>query len=185
MNKVTHFRGQPVFGQILSWLDRAKIRSISREYDKYVKVLDGWTNLCFYLLAVMLGLDSLRELPLVMLGEVRKLRHLGLNYMVRRSTFSDANNKRPSKFYERVYKSTYDRYKAFLDESSGEAWEKALYVMDSTTISLFSTIFKGAGRNPKHGKKKGGIKAHTVMKYSDEVLRAGAQRDKLHLCCHA
>ena len=31
--------------------------------------------------------------------------------------------------------------------------------MDSTTISLFKDILKGVGRNPKEGKKKGGIKS--------------------------
>jgi hypothetical protein len=35
--------------------------------------------------------------------------------------------------------------------------------MDSTTITLFKEILKGCGRNPKEGKKKGGIKAHTIM----------------------
>ena len=37
--------------------------------------------------------------------------------------------------------------------------------MDSTTISLFDNILKGVGRHPKSGKKKGGMKVHTVMKY--------------------
>ncbi len=37
--------------------------------------------------------------------------------------------------------------------------------MDSTTISLFGNILKGVGRHPKSGKKKGGMKVHTVMKY--------------------
>lgn len=41
--------------------------------------------------------------------------------------------------------------------------------MDSTTITLFSNILKGAGRNPKTGKKKGGIKAHTVIKAAENV----------------
>ena len=41
--------------------------------------------------------------------------------------------------------------------------------MDSTTITLFSNILKGAGRNPKIGKKKGGIKAHTLIKASENV----------------
>lgn len=38
-------------------------------------------------------------------------------------------------------------------------------MMDSTTITLFDNILKGVGRHPKHGKKKGGMKVHTVMKY--------------------
>ena len=37
--------------------------------------------------------------------------------------------------------------------------------MDSTTITLFDNILKGVGWHPKSGKKKGGMKVHTVMKY--------------------
>jgi len=39
---------------------------------------------------------------------------------------------------------------------------KRLRIIDSTTITLFSNLlFKGVGRHPKTGKKKGGIKVHT------------------------
>ena len=38
-------------------------------------------------------------------------------------------------------------------------------MMDSTTITLFDNILKGVGWHPKSGKKKGGMKVHTVMKY--------------------
>ena len=51
------------------------------------------------------------------------------------------------------------------DEIKAKDWEKLLYMMDSTTISLFDNILKGVGRHPKSGKKKGGMKVHTVMKY--------------------
>ncbi len=41
---------------------------------------------------------------------------------------------------------------------------KHLQIIDSTTITLFSNLlFKGVGRHPKTGKKKGGIKVHTVI----------------------
>lgn len=46
---------------------------------------------------------------------------------------------------------------------------KRLYIMDSTTITLFKDILKGVGRNPKEGKKKGGIKAHTIIKAEENV----------------
>lgn len=36
---------------------------------------------------------------------------------------------------------------------------------NSTTITLFDNILKGVGRHPKSGKKKGGMKVQTVMKY--------------------
>lgn len=51
-----------------------------------------------------------------------------------------------------------------LADSRDYEWTQKLYVMDSTTISLFSNVLKGAGRNPKIGRKNGGIKSHTIMK---------------------
>ena len=46
---------------------------------------------------------------------------------------------------------------------------KRLYIMDSTTISLFKDILRGVGRNPLEGKEKGGIKAHTIIKASENI----------------
>lgn len=47
---------------------------------------------------------------------------------------------------------------------------KRLCIIDSTTISLISNaIFKGVGRHPKTGKKKGGIKAHSVIHANEGV----------------
>ena len=47
---------------------------------------------------------------------------------------------------------------------------KKLRIIDSTTISLFSNlIFKGVGRHPKTGKKKGGIKVHSVIHANEGV----------------
>ena len=47
---------------------------------------------------------------------------------------------------------------------------KRLRIIDSTTITLFSNlIFKGVGRHPKTGRKKGGIKAHTVIHANEGV----------------
>lgn len=45
-----------------------------------------------------------------------------------------------------------------------------LQIIDSTTITLFSNlIFKGVGRHPKTGKKKGGIKVHIVIHANEGV----------------
>ena len=42
--------------------------------------------------------------------------------------------------------------------------------MDSTTISLFSNIvFKGVGRNPKRGKKKGVLTVHAIINANEGV----------------
>lgn len=90
--------------------------------------------------------------------------------MVKRSTLSEANNRRKSEFFEQIYFSLYQKYKNDLADSRvDKSWEHMLHIMDSTTITLFSNILKGVGRNPKHGKKKGGIKVHTVLKAEEGV----------------
>lgn len=44
-----------------------------------------------------------------------------------------------------------------------------LKIVDSSTISLFSDIDKGVGRNPISGKKKDGIKMHTRINAKEHV----------------
>ena len=64
----------------------------------------------------------------------------------------------------------YKRYAPVLSDSlSKREVSTKLYVMDSTTISLFSQILRGTGRNPNNGKKKGGIKAHTIIEESIDL----------------
>ena len=49
---------------------------------------------------------------------------------------------------------------------------KAVLLIDSTTIRLFSDIRKGVGRNPKGaGKKKGGLKVHMLIDAVQSVGR--------------
>ena len=38
-----------------------------------------------------------------------------------------------------------------------------IFLFDSSTITLFVDIFKGAGRNTINGRKKGGLKIHTKI----------------------
>lgn len=171
MSKITTFSGQPQYLQILNLANRSKIQEISKRngYDRYVKKLDGYTHFVAMLFAVLMRYDSLREIIIGLMAEASKLQHLGVNYLVRRSTLSEANNRRSSAFFGEIYQSLFKRYKDVLADSRNEEWLKHLYILDSTTITLFSDILKGAGRNPKTGKKKGGIKAHTVIKADENM----------------
>ena len=171
MRKVTIFSGQPQYLQLLNLTNRAKISNFSQKsgHDRYVKKLDGYTHFVALLFAVLMRYDSLRELVIGMMAEAQKLHHLGIDYLIRRSTLAEANNRRSSSFFARIYCDLYRQYKPLLADSRSENWVKRLYIMDSTTITLFSNILKGAGRNPKTGKKKGGIKAHTVIKADENV----------------
>src|SRR5690606_26942400 len=121
------------------------------------------------------------------LASAHKLSHMGLTYVVRRSTFSEANRRRSSKVFGDIYQSVYKKHARFLTDSRlSDSDMKRLYIMDSTTISLFKEILKGVGRLPKEGKRKGGIKAHTIIKASENVpflirYSAAARHDHMFL----
>ena len=176
MSKSTHFIGQPMFGQLLSLLDKYKILKFSREKggERYVKHFDAWQHLVIMLYATIKRFDSLREITDSMFPEAHKFLHLGTNVMPRRSTLSDANARRSESIFEAVYADLYATYKNELSSDSRKRqtpqWMKKLQIIDSTTITLFSNlIFKGIGRNPKSGKKKGGIKVHSNIHANEGV----------------
>ena len=176
MPKSSNFFGQPIYGQLIKPLDREKIVEMSRKHggEKYVKSFDGYTHLLTMLYAVIQRFDSLREIETSMTAEVRKLRHIGIDTVPKRSTLSDANARRSEKFFDEVYRDLYASNKGLLSSDSRgngtEEWIKRLRIIDSTTITLFSNaIFKGVGRHPKTGKKKGGIKVHSVIQANEGV----------------
>lgn len=49
-----------------------------------------------------------------MTAEVRKLHHIGIDTVPRRSTLSDANSRRSEKFFEDVYHDLYEENKSKL-----------------------------------------------------------------------
>lgn len=176
MCKSTHFFGQPVYVQLIKSLDREKIIELSRKNggEKYIKSFTGFTHLLTMLYAVIMRFDSLREIEAAMTAEVRKLHHIGIDKVPKRSTLSDANARRSEKFFEDVYRDVYQSNREKLSSDSRrngtEEWVKRLRIIDSTTITLFSNvIFKGVGRHPKTGKKKGGIKVHSVIHANEGV----------------
>lgn len=176
MSKSTNFFGQPIYGQLIKSLDREKIVEMSRKHggERYVKSFDGYTHLQTMLYAVIQRFDSLREIETSMTAEVRKLHHVGIDTVPKRSTLSDANARRSEKFFEEVYRDLYEANKDILSSDSrrngSEEWIKRLRIIDSTTVSLFSnTIFKGVGRHPKTGRKKGGVKVHAVIHANEGV----------------
>ena len=165
-----------MYGQLLNLLDKSKILRFSRENggERYVKHFDAWQHLVIMLYAVIKRFDSLREITDSMFPEARKLAHLGVSLMPRRSTLSDANARRKECVFESIYRDLYATYKDELSSDSRRRqvpkWLNRLQIIDSTTITLFSNlIFKGVGRHPKTGKKKGGIKVHANIHANEGV----------------
>jgi hypothetical protein len=105
-----------------------------------------------------------------MLGLSGKTKHFQLNHIPKRSTLSDANKRRNADVFGNIYNELLKQYGHFISDSRiKDVIDKQIEIIDSSTISLFKDILKCVGRNPDNGKKKGGIKLHTVINVDETV----------------
>jgi hypothetical protein len=172
MNKSTNFSGQPIIKQLLKLLPNDIIAQSAKRHnsDRYYKRFKTYDHLVTILYATLSGVSSLRELSTILLACEGRIGHLNLKHFPKRSTLSDANKNRSSSVFASIYYSLYSKYASFLSDSSPLYLPvKHLKIVDSTAISLFSYILKGVGRNPINGKKKGGVKMHTMINPLEDV----------------
>ena len=172
MNKSKNFSGQPIIKQVLKFLDHNDVYRTAKKHnsDKYTKKFTTYEHLVTMIFSVISGSSSLREVSSIMLACEGKINHLGLKDFPKRSTLSDANKRRSAEVFADIYGLLYKRYRHFLSDSrTREPAVKDLKIVDSSTITLFSDILKGVGRNPMGGKKKGGIKMHTMINAMEDV----------------
>ncbi|RYZ45605.1 MAG: IS4 family transposase [Sphingobacteriales bacterium] len=169
MSKSSFFTGQPIFSQLINYIPRSKITQISREHqaDRYCKRFKSYDHLITMLYGVFNRCDSLREITTGLLAWEQKLQHLGLAHYPRRSTLADANNRRSHEVFEAIYYQLYQRYQSFLSDSRSR--QSRTYIFDSTTITLFSEVMKGVGLPDQTGRRKGGIKVHTLLRSDQDV----------------
>jgi hypothetical protein len=114
--------------------------------------------------------NSLREVSGAMLGLSGKTESCQLSHIPKRSTLSDANRNRKIDFFEDIYNKLLHEYGSVLSDSRiQDVLKKQVKIVDSTTISLFKDILSCVGRKSKDGKRKGGIKVHTVINADEKV----------------
>lgn len=172
MYKTTHFFGTSVFGQLISLIDsKIIINSVkSTNSDFYIKKFTTKDHLISMLFCAFAKCTSLREVAGAMLGLSGKTKHFQLNHIPKKSTLADANQRRCLEVFAKIYHELLFRYHyVFSDSRVKDVINKQIEIFDSTTISLFKDILKCVGRNPKNGKKKGGIKVHTVINVDEAV----------------
>lgn len=172
MLKSTNFSGQPVFAQITGMISRSSFSTLVKQQDadRYCKRCKSWEHLISMLYCIMNNCTSLREVTHGLAAYGDKLNHLGLTYTPPRSTLSDANVNRSETFFGLLYQKLYHRYSELLSDSQKDKiLLKRVFLVDSTTISLFKAIMKCVGRKPLDGKSKGGIKVHTMLNAYEQV----------------
>lgn len=119
MNKNTHFFGQSVFGQLISFIDNNIISKNAQKYkaDYYVKRFMAKDHLISMLFCVFAKCSSLREVSGAMLGLSGKTKHFQLNNIPYKSTLADANKRRTCVFFAGIYNDLLKKYGHLISDS--------------------------------------------------------------------
>ncbi len=172
MPKSTYFTGQPILGQLPSLIPRHKVEQLAKKHqsNRYCKKFKAYDHLVTMLFSSFHHCSSLRELITGLQVNSSRLGHLGIQYTPRRSTLADANKRRSAELFGELFHSLRKRYYGFSPDSrlKGKLNER-LFIVDSTTITLFSQVFKACGNAMANGRKKGGVKAHALIRAKDDV----------------
>jgi hypothetical protein len=180
-----HLVGQPIFEQIVKMIPKEKFNLLVRQHgsDRYYKTFKSWEQLLSMLFGILSRCDSAGELCDGMRALGGKLNYLGMDCSPAKSTFGDGLRDRDEGFFKAVYSMLIEHFMPVLSVSRKEdvSFEK-FYAFDSTTITLFSEVMKGTGRNPENdGKKKGGLKVHMLTDiHADTAVFAKISEARLH-----
>ena len=170
-NTEKHLVGQPIFKQIIKIIPREKFNElvIQCKSDKYYKTFFSWEQLVTMLFGIFSRCDSMGEVCDGMRALAGKLNYLGMDSSPAKSTAGDALRDRNEELFRLFYFVLIAHFSPFLSVSRKKKYRKEgvsfddFFAFDSSTITLFSNIMKGVGRNPKDdGKKKGGLKVHML-----------------------
>jgi len=177
--------GQPIFKQIIKMLPRDQFDLLVKQCgsDRYYKTFFSWEQLIVMLFGIFSRCDSMGEVCDSMRALAGKLNYLGMDCPPSKSTAGDALRDRDNELFKLYYFALIEYFKPLLSVSRKEKVSfENFYAFDSTTITLFSDVMKGVGRNPKgDGKKKGGLKVHMLTDvHADTAVFAKISEAKMH-----
>ena len=167
--------GHNIIAQLLAMVPSAIFDQTVKDTqsDKYYKRMKTKEHFICMFYAVLTRNSSLREVCKNIILIAQKLIPFGLLRLPAKSTLSDANRNRDVAFFASLYSALYMKYRSRLSGNwlsiGGEVDPSRVELFDSTTITLFKEILKGAGRKPKKGDKKGGAKVFTKMNLAEGV----------------
>lgn len=177
MSKNTEIKlvGQPILKQVLNLVDSVVFKRLvlSKSSDRYYKSFKTWPHFVTMMFGILSRCDSMAETCEGLRAMSGKLNHLGLSKSPAKSSAGDGLRNRKADFFEALYYKLTVQYASFLSDSQTYGLTiKQLFIVDSTTIRLFTDILKGVGRNPKNdGKKKGGLKVHMLIDASQSIAK--------------
>jgi hypothetical protein len=156
-----------IFGQMLKLIPRHHFSSLEEQYGtgRAARSFSRWDQFVHLLFMQLTGRVSLRDGIAGLKARVRSLYHLGVQ-TVARSTFADANNRRPAAFFEALFGRFYQRCQ-LVSPRHRFKFNNKLYSLDATVVQLCLSLFPWASFR----RTKGAVKMHTLLDH-DSYLPA-------------
>ncbi len=153
--------------------DKFEILAMKHGSNRYYKRYSSWTQLVTMLFGILSRCDSMSEACCGMQALDGKLNYLGMDSSPAKSTAGDGLRHRGNELFRDYYFALIKHFAPVFSVSRQEKVSfEQFYAFDSTTISLFSDVLKGVGRDPKgDGKKKGGLKVHMLTDVHSETAQ--------------
>ena len=155
--------GRTILSQLLDFVSKYEFEKCVKKYkgDFRVKTFTCWEQFIVMAFAQLTGRESLRDIESCLGAISTKLYHSGVKSTVKKSTLSNANEKRDWRIYaefsQLLIQEARKLYK--YDNNFSIEIDEIAYALDSSTIDLCLTLFPWA----KFRKKKGAVKMHTQI----------------------
>jgi hypothetical protein len=148
-----------IFHQMLKLIPRHHFAKLEAEHGtgRKARSFSRWSQLVHVLSMQLTSRASLRDGIASLKARHKNLYHLGVQ-PVARSTFADANNKRPASFFAALFASMYRRCQPIAPKHKFK-FKNKLYSLDATVVSLCLTLFPWASFR----RTKAGVKLHTLL----------------------
>jgi len=166
-----NYVGLPILKQVfdLMPIEEFEILVDTLETDRYYKRFFSRDQLMLMLFGILSRCDSMSEICDGLRAMAGSLNYFGMDCSPAKSTAGDALRDRSAELFHQYYDVLVKHFYSTLSVSRKQKYRKPgvsfemFLAFDSTTVTLFTDILKGIGRNPKgDGKKKGGLKVHML-----------------------
>lgn len=153
---------ETIFGELLKLVPRYQFDKAVQQYqgDRYVKSYTTWHQYITILFSQIKQKDSIRDIVTGWDAFESRWYHLGMKD-IRRSTFSDAHNRRDYQIFESLFYHLLSRCKDYTPKHRFK-FNNPLFSLDASVIDLCLSVFPWA----KFRKTKGAIKMHCLYDHS-------------------
>jgi hypothetical protein len=155
-------QGKYVFAQLFDILPKYEFDKCVARYQGNFKVkgFTCWLQFLTMSFGQLTNRESLRDTVNCLAAHQKKFYHLGINFVVSRSTLAEANENRNWQIYADFAQVLLIRARQlYLHDDFGLDLENAVYALDATTIDLCLSVFWWA----PFRKAKAAVKLHTLL----------------------